>query len=133
MLRRKPCDRSVVRDENGAALMEFGIVAPVFIMMLMGLFDYGQLTYGQSVLNGAVQEAARASALETGDTAEADAMVREQVQKILPGADVRASRVSSSRPAMLALRCRSPRRPLPRRSRTLDREGPLEVVYVGPT
>ncbi|MEW4447939.1 TadE/TadG family type IV pilus assembly protein [Qipengyuania sp. JC766] len=94
MARRKSCDRSVARDESGAALMEFGIVAPVFIMMLMGLFDYGQLTYGQSVLNGAVQEAARASALETGDTAEADAMVREQVQKILPGADVRASRVS---------------------------------------
>lgn len=81
-------------DTRGATVMEFGILATTFVMLLMGLFDVGQTAYTKAVLNGAVQQAARVSGLETGDTAAADAFVTKAVQSIAPGATVTASRVS---------------------------------------
>jgi Flp pilus assembly protein TadG len=85
---------SLRRDARGTTVMEFGILASVFIMLLMGLFDLGQLAYAKSVLNGAVQSAARSSSLETGDTDAADQKVTEMVQRVVPDAEVVASRVS---------------------------------------
>lgn len=55
-------------DESGATLIEFAFVAPTFLLMIMGLFDLGYTVYMQSALTGAVQNAARSAALETGAT-----------------------------------------------------------------
>ena len=82
------------RDDSGATLMEFGLIITVFMTLMMGVFDIGHLAYTQSVLNGAVQTAARSSSLETADTAAADAKVTELVQNIAPGSVISASRVS---------------------------------------
>lgn len=86
--------RHIAVDADGAAAMEFGLVAPVFLMMLIALFDLGQLAYTRSVLNGAVQVAARESALETGDTVAADAKVAEMVDFVAPDAIISSTRVS---------------------------------------
>ena len=56
--------RALPADEQGTSVMEFGLMVTVFVGMLLGLFDLGQLAYTQAVLNGAVQEAARSSSLE---------------------------------------------------------------------
>nr|WP_240956965.1 TadE/TadG family type IV pilus assembly protein [Pseudopontixanthobacter vadosimaris] len=74
--------------------MEFGLTVTIFMTLLLGLFDIGQMAYTKSILTGAAQEAARASSLETGDTAEADAKITEIVRTVAPGANVTASRVS---------------------------------------
>jgi Flp pilus assembly protein TadG len=63
-------------------------------MMIIGLLDIGQMIYGKSVLNGAVEAAARASSLETGDTAAADAIVNARIAPILPGVKVDSKRTS---------------------------------------
>ena len=76
------------------AAIEFAIVAPVFLTMLIGIFDIGQMAYGRSVLSGAAQNAARSSALETANTTRADEAIREKVAPILPGAEVSSTRVS---------------------------------------
>lgn len=81
-------------DEGGTAIMEFGLMAVVFITLLLGLFDIGQLAYTQSVLNGAVQSAARSSSLETGNTAAVDARVTSLVRATAPEAVVTTSRLS---------------------------------------
>lgn len=81
-------------DQDGAAVMEFGLVSIVFITMLIGMFDIGQSTYAQSVLNGAVQEAARSSSLETANTGEADARVLELMRNVAPGAQIASTRKS---------------------------------------
>jgi Flp pilus assembly protein TadG len=81
-------------DEGGTTVMEFGLMATVFITLLFGLFDLGQLAYTQSILNGAVQTAARSSSLESGNTANADAQVAEIVGLTAPDATVTTSRVS---------------------------------------
>lgn len=84
----------VLCSNDGAVAVEFAIIAPVFLVMMVGIFDMGQLLYAKSVLDGAVQSAARTSALETGDTEEADALVEKSVKPILPGVEVETSRVS---------------------------------------
>ena len=81
-------------DQRGATLVEFALIVPVFLMLLLGLFDLGQLAYAKAILSGAVHQAARSSSLETGDTTKADAHVAEMVRRIAPGAAVRSSRVS---------------------------------------
>ena len=86
--------RALREDRSGAALMEFGLVAPVFLFLLLALFDLGQWMYARSVLDGAVQTAARTSALESGDTVQADAHVSSMIKRITPDANVVASRVS---------------------------------------
>jgi len=81
-------------DEQGTTVMEFGLIATVFVTLLLGLFDLGQLAYTQSVLNGAVQTAARSSSLETGNTTAADDEVQKIVRLTAPDATVTTSRVS---------------------------------------
>jgi Flp pilus assembly protein TadG len=56
----------IKQDERGATLVEFGIVAPVMCLLLVGAFDFAHTLYARAVLQGAVQKAARDSALETG-------------------------------------------------------------------
>jgi len=86
--------RDLRSDETGSAVMEFGLIITVFMTLMLGLFDLGQLAYTQSVLNGAVQEAARSSSLEINDTAVADARVLELTRISAPGATISTSRVS---------------------------------------
>lgn len=82
------------QDEDGATVMEFGLIAVVFITLLLGLFDMGQTAYVRAILDGAVEEAARTSALETGDTTVADQKIAAMLDFVAPGADVTTQRRS---------------------------------------
>lgn len=53
-------------DHRGATLVEFALVAPVMLLLLMGLMDLSYRLYVQSILNGAMQQAGRAASLESG-------------------------------------------------------------------
>lgn len=85
---------SLLGDESGATLMEFGLVSVAFITMLLGMMDIGHMAYTQAVLNGAAQAAARETSLETGDSAVSDAEVTALVRTVAPGATVTPERVS---------------------------------------
>jgi len=86
------CRLAEARD--GAAAVEFAIVAPVFMLMMLGIYDVGQMAYGRAILSGAVEKAARGSSLETVDTTAADLMVKNAVLPILPGATFASTRKS---------------------------------------
>ncbi|MEZ5708738.1 MAG: TadE/TadG family type IV pilus assembly protein [Blastomonas sp.] len=58
--------RTIRRDSSGVTAVEFGLVAPTFIMMLLGIFDLGYNVYARAILDGAVQKAARDATLESG-------------------------------------------------------------------
>jgi hypothetical protein len=90
---RQPLFR-LLRQERGIAATEFGLMAPVFILLMMGLFDLGHMMYARAVFEGAVEKAARASSLETGDTAAADQMVENLVKPVLPGVEINPVRKS---------------------------------------
>lgn len=86
--------RALQDDTRGVAAIEFAMVAPVFFLLMMGIFNLGQMGYGISVLNGAVQQAARSSALETSDTEAADETVRTIAGPIFPGGVFTSERTS---------------------------------------
>lgn len=90
--------RSLRRDSTGATLVEFAFVAPVLVLMLMGLFEFGFQVYARSVLQGAVQEAARDATLEGGEinVSALDTSVREQIQNVIPSAVVTFERTNYS-------------------------------------
>ncbi len=88
--------RALRRDERGATLVEFALVAPVLLLTLLGLFEMGYNYYIQAQLQGAIQKAARDSTIETamGKTSEIDDRVENAVHMIVPGAKVGFSRTS---------------------------------------
>ncbi len=88
--------RALRRDERGATLVEFALVAPVLLLTLLGLFEMGYNYYIQAQLQGAIQKAARDSTIETamGKTSEIDDRVANAVHMIVPGAKVGFSRTS---------------------------------------
>jgi Flp pilus assembly protein TadG len=47
------------RDEDGAALVEYALVLPALLAVMVGLVQLGGMAYTQTTLNYAVQEAAR--------------------------------------------------------------------------
>lgn len=75
-------------------VVEFALVAPVFLLLLMGTFEIGHMAYANAVLNGAVEEAARSATLETNDTSEADGKVEDIIRKVVPDAEFASTRKS---------------------------------------
>lgn len=86
--------RSLHSDTEGATIVEFAIVTPLFMVLLLGIMDVGQMVYGKSVLAGAVRKAARDSSLETRNTSEADGMVLDMIRPVLPGVTIETNRKS---------------------------------------
>jgi Flp pilus assembly protein TadG len=88
--------KRITHDRTGIAAVEFAVIAPVFLLILMGGMDIGHTLYTTAVLQGAVQKAARSSALENGGTVagqnEADAKIREAVLNLNNQANVTITR-----------------------------------------
>lgn len=77
----------LARDERGISVTEFGFIAPMFLLMLMGIFDYGFAMYAQAALNGAVQDGARRASLENTLWTDIEANVNTQVRQVIPTTD----------------------------------------------
>lgn len=90
---RRPL-RSLARANRGAAIIEFAIVAPVMMIVLMGLSDLAYQVYAQSILDGALQKAGRDSAIQGGanNTAAIDAKVTGMVRNIAANASITITR-----------------------------------------
>jgi len=83
-------------DARGNTIIEFAIIAPVMMMLLMGLGDLLYQTYAQAILNGAVQKAARDSGIEGGSTNSTtiDGRVEIAVKKMAKNATFTTTRKS---------------------------------------
>jgi Flp pilus assembly protein TadG len=77
-------------DCRGAVLTEFGLLAPVMLLLLVGAFDVGHSLYLKTIIEGAVQKAARDSGLESGTLADSqddiDTQVRAQLRPLIGNA-----------------------------------------------
>ncbi|HZC11542.1 MAG TPA: TadE/TadG family type IV pilus assembly protein [Mycobacterium sp.] len=51
--------RRLVRDDRGATVVEFAIVGPMFILLLLAIIEMGLMMLTQFVLDGATRTAAR--------------------------------------------------------------------------
>lgn len=86
--------RDLGRNQRGLAAVEFALTAPLFLLLLMGAFDFSWQFYAKQVLQGAVAKAARDSTLESnaGSQSALDAKVRAEVQKVFAKATVTFTR-----------------------------------------
>lgn len=82
--------------QDGASVMEFGLIAPVAMLMMLGTMDIGHSYYVRASLDGAMQNAARSSSLEGAATVTAqelvDLRVKEAVLTLAPNATITATR-----------------------------------------
>ncbi|MCW5646311.1 MAG: pilus assembly protein [Sphingopyxis sp.] len=88
--------RRLRRSEQGNAIVEFALTAPLFLLILMGIFDFSWQIYGKQVLQGAVSKAARDATLESNaiNQAALDTKVRQKVLNVFKNGDVTFERKS---------------------------------------
>lgn len=87
--------RRLLRDARGATLVEFGMVLPVMLMVMFGMWEMCYRIYVQSVLTGAIQQAGRRSSLEgvtPASLAAEDQRVIDTVHNVAPSATWTSSR-----------------------------------------
>jgi Flp pilus assembly pilin Flp len=74
--------RHLIKNESGASAIEFALAAPIFFMLMMGVFDVTYSMYMRSILNGVVEQAGRNASLEIVDPAVIDAQVEREIARI---------------------------------------------------
>lgn len=82
------------RDTRGVAAVEFALVAPALLLTIMGIFDLGYNIYANTMVQGAIQQAARDSTIEGADArlSQIDTTVADAVRGVVPNATIAFSR-----------------------------------------
>jgi hypothetical protein len=81
-------------NADGATVVEFALASPVLVLLLMGLFDMGYSVYANTMLQGALQRAARDSTVEgaASTLTTLDNAVKAEVHRVVPDASIAFSR-----------------------------------------
>ncbi len=88
--------RRLCRDDRGIAAVEFAILAPVLLVLIMGLMDIAYNAYAQAALEGAMQKAGRDSGIEAANTSTIDENLKAKVRVVIPNATFLITRKSYS-------------------------------------
>jgi Flp pilus assembly protein TadG len=81
--------------ERGANLVEFALIAPLLIMLVMGIIDFGWILSTQQDVRHGAREAARLAAVNAGSTATMATMVCDAMN-VSSGAEVTFSYAGST-------------------------------------
>ena len=88
--RRRGARPAFLRDEGGAALLEFALVAPLLLALTFGAIDAGRFLFLQHALLNAVRDGARLAAVSpmatTAEVSAATAQVVSVVRTRIPDA-----------------------------------------------
>jgi Flp pilus assembly protein TadG len=57
---------SVDRNERGQSLVEFAVILPILVLLLVGIFDLGHVVWTNDALSNAAREAARYAIVHGG-------------------------------------------------------------------
>ncbi len=68
-------------DEQGQSLVEFALVLPILLLILVGIFNFGQVFYSDIVINEAARDAARYASIGVGET-EINQVITEDCQTL---------------------------------------------------
>jgi Flp pilus assembly protein TadG len=64
MTKNNQLRRVLRRARRGASAVEFAIVAPIFVLFVFGMIEYGRMVMVQQVLTNATREGARLAVLD---------------------------------------------------------------------
>jgi Flp pilus assembly pilin Flp len=84
----------LIRADDGATVVEFALVMPVLLLLLVGTFDVAMNLYATSVLQGSIQKAGRDFSLEDARSRQStiESYITRQVRRVAPGASVTFAR-----------------------------------------
>lgn len=80
--------RRLTRVERGATASEFALVAPLLLMLMLGLLDLGFRQYIAAQLQGSLDQAARTVTVGGVSASTVSDFVTTRIHRILPGATV---------------------------------------------
>jgi TadE-like protein len=80
--------RTLVKHNRGQGLVEFALVIPILLLLMVGIMEFSRAWMTQNVLTGAAREGARAAAVG-GD-------YREAARQVLYPANIRTANVRLS-------------------------------------
>jgi Flp pilus assembly protein TadG len=78
--------RLLGRDRRGVAAVEFGIIAPVFIAMLVGIIDLGRYMWTLNTMQYAVDQSVRAGVVQKLTTDQVTSLVKSSLTGLDPDA-----------------------------------------------
>lgn len=55
-----------LKSQKGGSALEFAIVLPILLLLVLGIFEFGILLYNQAVITNACREGARAGIVKDG-------------------------------------------------------------------
>lgn len=76
------CPARLKSNRRGATMVEFAVVAPVFFIMVMGIFEFGRALMVQSLLTSAAQLGARAGTLGSAQTSDVTTAVDNYLNSV---------------------------------------------------
>lgn len=71
------------RSDPGQALVEFALVLPILLVLLLGVFDFGRLIFMHTSLTNGAREGARLAAVNQ-DTSRIETRVEDQIAMVVP-------------------------------------------------
>jgi Flp pilus assembly protein TadG len=91
--------RRLGRDQGGTAAIEFGVLAPVFFAMLLGIVDIGRYMWTLNTIQYAIDDGLRAGSVEQLNETE----VEKRVKDALLGLDTTGIAVEATMPTSTSL------------------------------
>ena len=90
--------RSRERGAAGQSLVEFALVFPVLIIMLIAIFDFGRLVFAYNAITNAAREGARVGIINQTVSGIQDEVINQGTSLGLVAADVVVTYVKSDAP-----------------------------------
>jgi len=78
------------RSRRGSAAVEFAVIAPVFLLFVFGIIEYGRMVMVQQILTNSAREGARVGILDNSTQAEVDTAVNQY----LAGAGIQGAAIT---------------------------------------
>lgn len=76
------------KDRRGQSLVEFGLILPIFLLIVFGIVDFGRAVFAYSTLNSAAHEAARVAVVDQVTTHITDEAIKQAYTLDLDSGDV---------------------------------------------
>lgn len=79
------------RYSHGQSLVEFALLLPLFMLIILGIFDFGRVIYAYSALHNAAREGARYGAVHPCDDVGIENMAQNMAAGLGEGITVNSS------------------------------------------
>jgi Flp pilus assembly protein TadG len=88
--------RAKSRPDRGQTLVEFALIAPAFVLLMLGLLDFGRVVYADHTFSQAAREGLRVAIVEPAESSSKYAAIRAAAVNAAPGTGLAAANVTGS-------------------------------------